>query len=203
MDNKFIYDGKLFLNSKDLCMIEFIPELIESKIDAFKIEGRMKDPLYIETVARCYREAISSYVRGTFTIEKVKKWKNKLKKVYNRGFHTGFYFKTPGIEELELDKRGNISPYKKVKFGRVISYNENSKTANIEIQKSNSKLCINDTLIIKGKNGTYTQKVEKMMKDGVKINSISCSPNEKPMIFNLVLKRPANTNDKVFIISHN
>jgi putative protease len=200
MNNKFIYDGKLFLNSKDLCMIEFIPELIESKIDAFKIEGRMKDPLYIETVAKCYREAIDSYIKGIFTREKVKKWKQQLKKVYNRGFHTGFYFKTPGIEELELEKRGNISPYKKKMFGKVISYNENSKTANIEIQKTNSKLHINDTLIIKGKKGSYTQKVKKMMKNGVKIKSISRSSEEKPKVFNIVLDHSVNENDKVFIL---
>jgi len=201
MNNEFIYDGKLFLNSKDLCMIGFIPELIESKIDAFKIEGRMKDPLYIETVAKCYREAIDSYLNGTFTREKVKKWKKQLKKVYNRGFHTGFYFETPGIEELELEKRGNISPYKKEMFGKVLSYNENSKTANIEIQKTNSNLRIDDTLIIKGKKGSYTQKVKKMMKNGVKIKSISRSSDEQPKVFNIVLDRSVNANDKVFILA--
>ena len=50
-------------------MIEYIPELINAKIDAFKIEGRMKDPLYVKTVVECYKEALDSYFNKTYTKE--------------------------------------------------------------------------------------------------------------------------------------
>ena len=53
--NELLYDGVFFINAKDLCMIEHIPELIEADIDAFKIEGRMRDPIYIEKATKCYR----------------------------------------------------------------------------------------------------------------------------------------------------
>ena len=68
--NEFIYDGQMFLNAKDLCMIEYIPELIKAKIDAFKIEGRMKDPLYIKTVCESYKEALDAYFNETYNKKK-------------------------------------------------------------------------------------------------------------------------------------
>ncbi|MFA5013566.1 MAG: peptidase U32 family protein, partial [Candidatus Paceibacterota bacterium] len=59
--NKVSNYGQYFLSAKDLCMIEYVPELIKAGINAFKIEGRLRDPKYIETTARCYREAIDAY----------------------------------------------------------------------------------------------------------------------------------------------
>ena len=56
-------NGTYIFNSKDLCMIEYIPELIEAGIDSFKIEGRMKTALYVATVARTYRKAIDDYLK--------------------------------------------------------------------------------------------------------------------------------------------
>ena len=73
-NNELVYDGVFFINAKDLCMIEHIPKLIEAQIDSFKIEGRMRDPIYIEETTKCYREAIDSYYENTFTDEKIKDW---------------------------------------------------------------------------------------------------------------------------------
>ncbi|MFX0028893.1 MAG: peptidase U32 family protein, partial [Candidatus Hermodarchaeota archaeon] len=91
--NEYIYDGIRFMNSRDLCTIAYIPKLIEAKIDAFKIEGRMRHPHYVEIVTKTYREAIEAYYNGTFSKKKVRFWVTELKKVYNRGFTPGFYFK--------------------------------------------------------------------------------------------------------------
>ena len=132
--NEFIYNGQMFLNAKDLCMIEYIPELIDANIDAFKIEGRMKDPFYIKTVTECYREAIDSFFNGTYKKEKIVNWLKRLSIVYNRGFHTGFYFQRPTIEDIELEKRGNVSQYKKKYLGKILSYDGNSKTANVLLE---------------------------------------------------------------------
>ncbi|MHA1511602.1 MAG: peptidase U32 family protein, partial [Promethearchaeota archaeon] len=91
--HEFIYDGKRIFNSRDLCMINYIPDLIESGIKTFKIEGRMRHPHYVETVSRVYREAIDAYYNGVFKQKlKKEKWITQLKQVYNRGFTTGFYF---------------------------------------------------------------------------------------------------------------
>ena len=56
--------GTFLFNSKDLCMIEHIPEMMEAGIDSFKIEGRMKGALYVATVARAYRRAIDDYLES-------------------------------------------------------------------------------------------------------------------------------------------
>ncbi|MFX1324713.1 MAG: peptidase U32 family protein, partial [Promethearchaeota archaeon] len=121
-NNEFLYDGVFFINSKDLCMIEHIPKLIDAKIDAFKIEGRMRDPIYIEETTSCYKEAIESYYDNSFSEEKVKNWLARLNKVYNRGFSTGFYFGLPTGREIERKFDGNISDYKKVEIGKVLNY---------------------------------------------------------------------------------
>ncbi|MEJ2248142.1 MAG: U32 family peptidase [Candidatus Lokiarchaeota archaeon] len=73
-NHEFLYDGQLFLNAKDLCMIEHIPELINANIDAFKIEGRMKDPLYVKTAIECYKEAIDSFYENSYSRKKAEKW---------------------------------------------------------------------------------------------------------------------------------
>ncbi|MHA1804224.1 MAG: U32 family peptidase [Promethearchaeota archaeon] len=54
-NNELLYDGTFFLNTKDLYIIEYLPQLIEARIDAFKIEGRMRDPIYIHETTKCYR----------------------------------------------------------------------------------------------------------------------------------------------------
>ncbi|MHA1413840.1 MAG: peptidase U32 family protein, partial [Promethearchaeota archaeon] len=90
---EYIYDGVRFLNSRDLCTIAYIPQFIEAKIDAFKIEGRMRHPHYVEVVSKIYREAIEAYYDNSYSKKKVRYWVKELKKVYNRGFTPGFYFK--------------------------------------------------------------------------------------------------------------
>ena len=172
-NHEFIYNGQMFLNAKDLCMIEHIPELIDARIDAFKIEGRMKDPLYIKTVVECYKEALDSYFNKSYNKDKIKIWLKRLSSVYNRGFHTGFYFKRPTIEDIQLERRGNLSKYKKKYLGKILSYDGNSKSANVLLESLEFPLKVGDEIIIIGPK-TYTiETIKKMIYKGKKINSIS------------------------------
>ena len=85
--------GTFIFNSKDLCMIEHIPQLIEAGIDSFKVEGRMKNALYVATVARTYRKAIDDYLQGIEVYQKNMPW--YLEQIANctyRQFTTGFFF---------------------------------------------------------------------------------------------------------------
>ena len=150
--NEFLYDGVFFINSKDLCMIEHIPKLIEANVDAFKIEGRMRDPIYIEETTSCYKEAIEAYYDNTYTPDKVQEWLNRLNKVYNRGFSTGFYFGQPKGSEIQRELDGNISNYKKVEIGKVLSYFPDKKAAKILL--SRGKLQLDDEIFIIG---THTE----------------------------------------------
>ncbi|OQA03173.1 MAG: putative protease YhbU precursor [bacterium ADurb.Bin400] len=91
--------GTYLLNSKDLCMIEHLPELIQSGVSSFKIEGRLKSIYYVGTVIRAYRQAIDLLHKKPASYEQQKhKFKQELEKVAHRGFTTGFYFNKPTPE---------------------------------------------------------------------------------------------------------
>lgn len=88
--------GTYIFNSKDLCMIEHIPELIDAGIDSFKIEGRMKTALYVATVARTYRKAIDDYLESPEKYQANMEWyREEIAKCTYRQFSTGFYFGKP------------------------------------------------------------------------------------------------------------
>ncbi|MFW9875860.1 MAG: peptidase U32 family protein, partial [Candidatus Thorarchaeota archaeon] len=164
--NEFIYDGQMFLNTKDLCMIEYIPELIDTEIDALKIEGRMKDPVYVKTVVECYKEALDAFYDETYTKEKISNWLKRLSRVFNRSFHTGFYFHRPTIEDIELEKRGNISPYKKYYIGKILSYDEKSKSANVLLESLEIPLNLGDMITIEGSTTYMIETIKKMIYKG-------------------------------------
>ena len=82
-------DNKYIMSPKDLKTIHFMDEMIEAGVRVFKIEGRARGPEYVRTVVECYKEAIYSYLDGTFTEEKKQAWDERLKTVFNRGFWNG------------------------------------------------------------------------------------------------------------------
>lgn len=198
--NELLYDGVFFINAKDLCMIEYIPELIEAKIDAFKIEGRMRDPIYIEETSSCYREAIESYYHNEFTQEKVKTWVNRLKKVYNRGFSTGFYFGTPLGSEIQHHRDGNISEYKKVEIGKVLSYYPKKSAAKILLTKG--KLKIDDEVFIIGTNtDTYLRQKVSSLQIKQKQNLTETplvNSKDKRLTVGILVDTPVKKNDKIY-----
>ena len=88
--------GTYIFNSKDLCMIGYIPELIDAGIDSFKIEGRMKTALYVATVARTYRKAIDDYQKDPELYRKNMPWYlDQISNCTYRQFTTGFFFGKP------------------------------------------------------------------------------------------------------------
>ena len=104
--------GTYIFNSKDLCMIEHIPELIEAGIDSFKIEGRMKTALYVATVARTYRKAIDDYLNSPEKYKENMDW--YLEQISNctyRQFTTGFFFGKPSEESQIYDNNTYIKEY--------------------------------------------------------------------------------------------
>jgi putative protease len=85
--------GTFIFNSKDLCMIEHIPDLIDAGIDSYKIEGRMKTALYVATVARTYRKAIDDYLESPEKYEENMDWyKEQIRSCTYRQFTTGFFY---------------------------------------------------------------------------------------------------------------
>ncbi len=104
--------GTYIFNSKDLCMIEHIPGLIEAGIDSFKIEGRMKTALYVATVARTYRKAIDDYQKDPSLYQKNMPW--YLEQISNctyRQFTTGFFFGRPDETTEIYDSNTYVKEY--------------------------------------------------------------------------------------------
>lgn len=97
-------NGSYILNSKDLCMIEYIPELVQAGVMSFKIEGRMKTPLYVAMVTKAYREAIDDWYRDPERYqEKLPYYKELLKMVSHRDYSTGFYLGKPDTDSQIYD----------------------------------------------------------------------------------------------------
>lgn len=104
--------GTYIFNSKDLCMIEHIPELMESGIDSFKIEGRMKTALYVATVARTYRRAIDDYKQSPELYAKNLPWyQDQISNCTYRQFTTGFFFGKPSEEAQIYDNNTYVREY--------------------------------------------------------------------------------------------
>ncbi len=102
--------GTFIFNSRDLCMIDHIPELVDAGIDSFKIEGRMKNALYVSSCARTYRRAIDDYFTSKETYEKNLPWyKEEIRKCTYRKFTTGFYFGHPDEDSMIYDSNTYIN----------------------------------------------------------------------------------------------
>lgn len=104
--------GTYIFNSKDLCMIEHIPELIDAGIDSLKIEGRMKTALYVATVARTYRKAIDDYQKDPQLYRKNMPWYfDQISNCTYRKFTTGFFFGKPDDSAQIYDSNTYVKDY--------------------------------------------------------------------------------------------
>ncbi len=197
--NEFLYDGVFFVNAKDLCLIEHIPKLMEANIDAFKIEGRMRDAIYVQEIAACYREAIDAYYDNSFSKQKVEAWLNRLRKVYNRGFSTGFYFDRPKGSEIERTNEGNVSNYKKKEIGKVLSYFPEKNAAKILL--TSGKLKIDDEIYIVGMHtDTFLRQKVKSIQIKQKQN-LTETPNvseQGSIAVGILVDKPVKKNDRVY-----
>lgn len=104
--------GTYIFNSKDLCMLEYIPELIESGINSFKIEGRMKTAYYVASVVKTYRTAIDDYLKDKALYESKKDfYMSEIRKSSHRDFTTGFYYDRPTGDDQIYTSNSYIRNY--------------------------------------------------------------------------------------------
>ena len=149
--------GTYIFNSKDLCMIEHIPELIDAGIDSFKIEGRMKTALYVATVARTYRKAIDDCRKDPDIYRANMEWyKEEIGKCTYREFTTGFYFGKPGDDAQIYDYNtyvknytylGTVEAVDERGFCRIEQKNKFSVGETIEVMKPDGR---NLEVVVKG-----------------------------------------------------
>ncbi len=161
-DNNTKYDYAF--SSKDLNMIDYISDMMDLKVESYKIEGRMKSLYYIATVANAYRTIMDHKINGTLTDEIISYYKKVLNRVSNRENIPQFYNNVPGVEGQYYSGRQEVS--NKDFLGLVKSYNDETKEAVIE---QRNKFSVGDTIEVFG-NKTSVQKF--------KIEYIKNSDNE-------------------------
>ncbi|MBP5410616.1 MAG: U32 family peptidase [Lachnospiraceae bacterium] len=136
-------NGTYIFNSRDLCMIEHIPELLEAGIDSFKVEGRMKTALYVAIVTRAYREAIDTYLSDPEEYRRnVPKYLAEIRRSAARDYTTGFFFGRPGAEAQSYDnsQTGRESVY----LGMISDVTTDGKA--VFLQKN--KFSVGDTIFL-------------------------------------------------------
>jgi putative protease len=168
--------GTYILNSKDLCMIHKIPEMVETGVDSFKIEGRMKSVHYVASVVKAYREAIDTYFKAPQNYKFNPQWLRDIEKSSHREFTTGFYFGKPtGLEQIY----GNSSYIREYDFvGLVVDYKEDKKLALVE---QRNRFCVGEVIEFFGPKGeSFSQRIEKLWDENG--NEIDCAPHPQQKV---------------------
>lgn len=168
--------GTYIFNSKDLCMIEYIPEMTEAGIDSMKIEGRMKTALYVAAVARTYRKAIDDYFEAEETYRANMGWyKEEIAKCTYRQFTTGFYFGKPDENTQIYNNNTYINEY--IYLGIVEGLDEAGRA---KIEQRN-KFCIGDEIEIMKPDGSNVRvKVKAILAEGKPVES---APHPKQELY--------------------
>ena len=169
--------GTFIFNSKDLCMIEHIPDLINAGIDSFKIEGRMKTALYVATVARTYRKAIDDYLKDPALYEKNMSWyQEQISNCTYRQFTTGFFYGKPTQEAQIYDNNTYIKEY--TYLGIVGETNEEGKYC---ISQRN-KFSVGEQIEVMKPNGDNIEATVKSIQDE-EGNQMESAPHPKQILY--------------------
>ena len=172
--------GTFLFNSKDLCMIEHIPDMIDAGIDSLKIEGRMKNALYVATTARTYRMALDDLGRGREVYEGHMDWYRKqIRDCTFRPFTTGFFYGKPGEDAQIYDS----NTYEKTStyLGCVQNVVQIGEHRYIEILQKN-KFCVGETIQLMHPDGKDTEFVVEEILDEDR-NQVLSAPHPQQRLF--------------------
>ncbi len=182
--------GTYIYNSKDLCMIEHIPDILESGIMSLKIEGRMKTPFYVGTVVKAYRQAIDDYMTSPDLYrEKLPQYLEEVSKASHRDYTEGFYYEKPNGNQQIYNSNTYIRGFD---FVGMVQENSNPETG-IAIVEQRNKFSVGDTIeVMPAKGNAFTMKVSKMWDaDG---NPVESAPHPQ-QILQILFDRPVKKYD--------
>jgi putative protease len=176
------------MSAKDLCALPFIEKLKDAGIKAFKIEGRNREPEYVDTVVRVYRKALDKKLNDA----EIKKSLEELKKVYTKGFSSGFFLYSPTNDDFSKAEN-SLAMERKEFIGNIIHYFPKVEVAAIRI--SSGKLKIGDEIIVLGdKTGIIRHKIARIEISNKPVNEVKKGEEAG-------IKIPgARKSDKVYLI---
>ncbi|MFQ8603080.1 MAG: peptidase U32 family protein [Anaerovoracaceae bacterium] len=179
--------GTYILNSKDLCMLKYIPDIIDAGVSSAKIEGRMKSVFYVATVVSAYRKAIDSYYDDPDNYEFNPEWFDEMMKASHREFTTGFYFDKPTNEDQNYQTSAYVRDYSFT--GMVKSYDEKTGMAIVE---QRNKMVVGDEIEIFGPGiEFFTQKLEILQDE--EGNPLKSAPHPQ-QILKIKMEKPVSEN---------
>lgn len=191
-NEELLIDNEYIMSPKDLCTINFLDELIATGVDVLKIEGRSKGADYVQTVTKCYKEAMEAVDDKSFTENKVAGWMKELEKVYNRGFWDGYYL---GRKLGEWTKNpGSAATEKKVYVGKGTKYYPKINVGEFLVESGSIKQ--GDILMISGKHiGMAKQTLDKLI-----VNGVDADIANKGDKITFMVESKITTTDKIYKI---
>lgn len=191
--DELVLDGHTVLSARDLSTIGLLDRLVASGVQAFKIEGRMRDALYVRTTVECYREARDAALAGAFDAALANRLERRLSEVFHRGFSTGFYLNRPD-EDFD-DGEGNKASLVRKYAGKVMNYYPKAKAADIRLEARG--ITQGDRVLITGPTtGACTFIAESIRSDSNTVVE-SASPGD---IIGLATPEKVRENDALYVL---
>lgn len=169
-------DAEFFFNTKDMCMIQYVPQIIESGINSFKIEGRMKTAYYVATTVRAYRMAIDEYVKDPENWKFNPMWLEELKKGSHRHYSTGFYLGKTTTKDQNYESASYVRNYDFVGVVRALE-----EESGLVVVEQRNRMFVGDKVEIIGpyKETMYATILEMYNENGEPIES---APHAKQIV---------------------
>ena len=183
-------DNEYIMSAKDLCTIGFLDKVLDAGVSVLKIEGRGRSADYVDTVVRCYREALEALRDGTYGPEKIAHWTTELSRVYNRGFWDGYYLgRTMGEWS---DAYGSKATEKKIHVGQCVKYYPRIKVG--EFVMDAHTLSKGDQVLVTGP----TSGVTRSQVAALRVNDHEVDTVQKGDIFTLPMPEMIRPKDKIY-----
>lgn len=191
--DEMILDGHTVMSAKDLSTIDILDQIIGTGVSALKIEGRMREAMYVKTAVECYREARDAVLDGSYSESLADTLKERLTHVFNRGFSHGFYFSRPDLDIA--DSEGSLSKYVKDYAGKVINYYKKAGAADVQLEARG--ISLGDSILI---TGPTTGALEFTASSIRSPENQPAETSERGELIGLEIPSRIRTGDKVFVM---
>lgn len=189
--NKVEIYGNRIISSKDLCTIPFFDDIVKINPNGLKIEGRNKGPDYIYVVTKVYKKALELAQKNKLNKNEKDKLEKELSETFNRGFISGFYFRTPDYNEIQTSKQ-NKRTKNLICIGRIKNYYSKLDVAEINADED---FKLGEEIVVKGENTYFRQIIESME---IKHKKVTEAKREQDVA--LKLNQKARKNDLIYAL---